>query len=82
MGYFVSVLRERIANFRGSPDPTAAATAADSAAALATSAGSSITAASGISINDLRKNLRDLNEHMDSECASAGRATASCLMPR
>ena len=25
----------------------------------------------GISINDLRKNLRDLNEHMDRECASS-----------
>ena len=25
----------------------------------------------GISINDLRKNLRDLNEHMDNECRSA-----------
>jgi regulator of protease activity HflC (stomatin/prohibitin superfamily) len=25
----------------------------------------------GISINDLRKNLRDLNEHMDSECRSS-----------
>ena len=25
----------------------------------------------GISINDLRKNLRDLNEHMDDDCASA-----------
>jgi regulator of protease activity HflC (stomatin/prohibitin superfamily) len=25
----------------------------------------------GISINDLRKNLRDLNEHMDRECESA-----------
>ena len=24
----------------------------------------------GISINDLRKNLRDINEHMDRECAS------------
>lgn len=71
MGYFVSVLRERIATFEAPPDPTAAATAPDSAAAPATSAGSSITAASGISINDLRKNLRDLNEHMDSECASS-----------
>ena len=29
---------------------------------------------SGISINDLRKNLRDLNEHMDQECAIVGRA--------
>ena len=26
---------------------------------------------SGISINDLRKNLRDLNEHMDRECRSS-----------
>ena len=25
----------------------------------------------GISINDLRKNLRDLNEYMDNECRSA-----------
>jgi regulator of protease activity HflC (stomatin/prohibitin superfamily) len=25
----------------------------------------------GISINDLRKNLRDLNEHMDRECSSS-----------
>jgi len=25
----------------------------------------------GISINDLRKNLRDLNEHMDHECSSS-----------
>jgi regulator of protease activity HflC (stomatin/prohibitin superfamily) len=70
MGYFVSVLRERIATFEAPPDPSAAATPADNAA-LAASAGSSITAASGISINDLRKNLRDLNEHMDSECASS-----------
>jgi regulator of protease activity HflC (stomatin/prohibitin superfamily) len=71
MGYFVSVLRERIATFEAPPDPTAAATPGDNAGALAASAGSSITAASGISINDLRKNLRDLNEHMDSECASS-----------
>jgi regulator of protease activity HflC (stomatin/prohibitin superfamily) len=56
MGYFVSVLRERIANFeapRGAgdapPDP----------------------AISGISINDLRKNLRVLNELMDRECVSS-----------
>ncbi len=58
MGYFVSVLRERIANFEA---PKIAATEAtpDSAAV------------SGISINDLRKNLRDLNEHMDRECLSS-----------
>ena len=58
MGYFVSVLRERIANFEA---PKVAATDAtpDSAAVI------------GISINDLRKNLRDLNEHMDRECLSS-----------
>jgi regulator of protease activity HflC (stomatin/prohibitin superfamily) len=58
MGYFVSVLRERIANFEaprieqveGAPD---------------------VSATIGISINDLRKNLRDLNEHMDRECQSS-----------
>jgi regulator of protease activity HflC (stomatin/prohibitin superfamily) len=58
MGYFVSVLRERIANFEAPPVAVAEGTP-DSAAVI------------GISINDLRKNLRDLNEHMDSECASS-----------
>ena len=29
------------------------------------------TSAIGISINDLRKNLRDINDHMDRECASS-----------
>ena len=54
MGYFVSVLRERIANFEAPAD-------ADGVPAVQT----------GISINDLRKNLRNLNEHMDQECESA-----------
>jgi regulator of protease activity HflC (stomatin/prohibitin superfamily) len=55
VGYFVSVLRERIATFEAPAAPGA------------TEAGGS-----GISINDLRKNLRDLNEHMDRECSSSG----------
>jgi regulator of protease activity HflC (stomatin/prohibitin superfamily) len=55
MGYFVSVLRERIATFEAPPDPAAGPAASGS----------------GISINDLRKNLRDLNEHMDRECSSS-----------
>ena len=63
MGYFVSVLRERIATFEAPPDPNAATASSDNSGA---SLGSS-----GISINDLRKNLRDLNEHMDRECASS-----------
>ncbi len=56
MGYFVSVLRERIANFE---------------APKAKSADPEASIVSGISINDLRKNLRDINEHMDRECASS-----------
>jgi len=55
MGYFVAVLRERIATFeapgKGDAEGTPDAVLAE-----------------GISINDLRKNLRDLNEHMDREC--------------
>jgi len=59
MGYFISILRERIANFEapekaGIEPPT-----------------SESTVVHGISINDLRKNLRDLNEHMDHECQSS-----------
>lgn len=71
MGYFISVLRERIANFEApaarqaqaideAVPPTELAQTADVAAAVA-----------GVSINDLRKNLRDLNEHMDRECLSS-----------
>lgn len=58
MGYFVSVLRERIAGF-------AAPIGADAAR------GGEVSAVTGVSINDLRKNLRDLNEHMERECASS-----------
>ena len=59
MGYFVSVLRERIANFEA---PAHASTETDTIVS---------SAVIGISINDLRKNLRDLNEHMDQECLSS-----------
>jgi len=65
MGYFTSVLRERIANFEA-PRPAPAA-----ASALAVPTPEIATAAMGVSINDLRKNLRDLNEHMDRECKSS-----------
>lgn len=56
MGYFVSVLRERIANFEA-PQAAGAAPTDPSIA--------------GISINDLRKNLRVVNEMMDTECQSS-----------
>ena len=68
MGYFVSVLRERIANFE-SPPKTFVPIAADSASTETTSSEAAV--AYGVSINDLRKNLRDLNEHMDHECRSS-----------
>jgi regulator of protease activity HflC (stomatin/prohibitin superfamily) len=61
MGYFVSILRDRIANFE----------APRAAAAEGTAVIDPISAAQGISINDLRKNLRDLNEHMDADCATS-----------
>ena len=61
MGYFVSILRDRIANFEAPRKP-----ALDGSAVI-----DPISAAQGISINDLRKNLRDLNEHMDADCASS-----------
>jgi regulator of protease activity HflC (stomatin/prohibitin superfamily) len=65
MGYFTAVLRERIANFEA-PVPSVVVTE-----------GAPIpppeiaTAAMGVSINDLRKNLRDINDHMDRECRSS-----------
>jgi len=68
MGYFVSVLRERIANFEAPKPTNLLADTADGTAAL-TAPDSSIVI--GVSINDLRKNLRDLNEVMDRECLSA-----------
>jgi regulator of protease activity HflC (stomatin/prohibitin superfamily) len=63
MGYFVSVLRERIANFEA---PASARTGDPSA--LHNIAATVVT---GISINDLRKNLSDINDRMDQECASS-----------
>jgi regulator of protease activity HflC (stomatin/prohibitin superfamily) len=75
MGYFVSILRDKIANFEAPhrPQPplpvvpgAPAAHVADVEEEDAPEGG-----VQGISINDLRKNLRDLNESMDKECASA-----------
>ncbi|HEY2945096.1 MAG TPA: SPFH domain-containing protein [Vicinamibacteria bacterium] len=63
MGYFVSILRERIANFEA-PEAAAGAAAVASQPAEA-------SIVRGISINDLRKNMRDLNQHMDEECRSS-----------
>ena len=71
MGYFVSVLRERIANFEA---PNSGAGLLQIGSTQPGSEGSSSDdqeIAGGISINDLRKNLRDINDHMDRECTSS-----------
>jgi regulator of protease activity HflC (stomatin/prohibitin superfamily) len=65
MGYFTSVLRERIANFEA-PVPAVQEPSAGHIPPPEVA-----TAAIGVSINDLRKNLRDINEHMDRECKSS-----------
>ena len=70
MGYFVSVLRERIANFEAPPVAKVQAGSVLDVAADGIGAAESASVI-GISINDLRKNLRDLNEHMGQECKSA-----------
>ena len=64
MGYFVSILRDRIANFEAPVGKTAGGGTEPAAI-------DSFSDVQGISINDLRKNLRDLNERMDDECAAA-----------
>jgi regulator of protease activity HflC (stomatin/prohibitin superfamily) len=66
MGYFTAILRERIANFEAPPPPPILK---DKDSLIPTP--EIATAAIGISINDLRKNLRDINEHMDRECKSS-----------
>lgn len=58
MGYFISVLRQRIASFT---PPQAERVAGDESA----------FAFAGVSINELRKNLRQLNEAMDKDCLSS-----------
>ena len=60
MGYFVSVLRERIAIFKAPP--------AQSIEGLSLPEDLRFE---GISINDLRKNLNLLNEEMDRECRTS-----------
>lgn len=64
MGFFISVLREKIAKFEA---PVVAAAGGEAGLGL-TDDGAVVT---GISINDLRKNLRDLNDHMLQECRTS-----------
>ncbi len=60
LGFFISVLRERIANFEAPASAMAGEGEPEDPATV-----------SGVSINDLRKNLRDINDHMLRECRSS-----------
>jgi regulator of protease activity HflC (stomatin/prohibitin superfamily) len=75
MGYFVSILRERIANFeapnRAPLLPDVAQREGGVTQLLPELAPADSSIVTGVSINDLRKNLRDLNELMDRECLSS-----------
>jgi len=64
MGYFISILRERIANFA---DPKGQGILSDD-----DQSGSVVEISEGVSINDLRKNLPLLNNYMEEQCRSTG----------
>lgn len=68
MAYFVSVLRQRIANFQAKTAPTFQPPTIPSTDPSIAIPGSEMI---GVSINDLRKNLRDLNDYMEKECKSS-----------
>ena len=82
MGYFVSVLRQRIASFEAPARAELALT--DEPAGRAEQQPGGLATQAGVSINDLRKNLRDLNDKMESDCASSaaryGVALDACLI--
>lgn len=65
MGYFISILRERIANFQAP-----AITIEVEGNPAEANSGETIRI-EGVSINDLRKNLNSLNDQMDQECLSS-----------
>ena len=70
MGYFVSVLRERIANF---VDPKGQGLLAESKieeGEEAVAQTSAVELSEGVSINDLRKNLPLINQYMEEQCRS------------
>ena len=75
MGYFVSVLRERVANFvdpRGTALLSEDLTDGDGDSDVSTSA-TSVEFSEGVSINDLRKNLPLLNQYMEEQCQATSR---------
>ncbi|MGK0190023.1 MAG: regulator of protease activity HflC (stomatin/prohibitin superfamily) [Verrucomicrobiales bacterium] len=65
MGYFVAILRERIANFEASTLDL------ETPEGVPDVVPETMGKIEGVSINDLRKNLNDLNTQMDDECLSS-----------
>lgn len=65
LGYFISILRQKIASFEAPEVPH------DPSMPVAATNIGDLSAAAGVSINDLRKNLRLLNEDMDKGCMSS-----------
>jgi len=59
MGYFVAILRERIAKFEAPTPPL-----------MGTDSSAEVNVMAGISINDIRKNLSLLNDFMETDCRS------------
>ena len=66
MGYFISVLRERIANFT---DPKGQSLISDEEMEGDNVTSPSVELSEGVSINDLRKNLPLLNQYMEEQCS-------------
>jgi len=64
MGFFISVLRERIANFS---DPKGTQLVKDAELGEGKESGG-VEISEGVSINDLRKNLPLLNDYMEEQC--------------
>ena len=61
MGYFISILRERIANYEAPVKGKLIEGATEA----------EVNLVGAVSINDLRKNLSDINDHMERECLSS-----------
>ena len=77
MGYFVSILRERIANFEEPNQPLAETSSVevdvgvDSTDRVGVMSAEELNFMAGISINDLRKNLSMINDSMEHQGRSA-----------
>ncbi len=69
MGYFISVLRERVANF---VDPRGASLLGNPEVSEDAPEHLAADLSEGVSINDLRKNLPLLNDFMEQQCRSTG----------